>query len=194
MGNSKRRNKKQGKKKTMKGSGFMEKFSFKRKVEDSPLIQPTKNLPEIYNSMNVTSSTKDEQRLTESALTQQAGIYGEGVAEAKKSLKDQFGVANIKDDIARSKNVRGALFVAAAASKALAILPGGEYVSAALNMAQTMAAAYTANLKFKELMYDTMTILTNCYKIFSLINLYSGMGCPRASLPNKVPPYSQLIW
>jgi hypothetical protein len=41
--------------------------------------------PEAYNSMNVTSSTKDEQRLTESALTQQAGIYGEGVAEAKKA-------------------------------------------------------------------------------------------------------------
>ena len=169
--NSKKRNKKQGKQKTMKGSGFMSNFSFGTKVKDADKDKAAKAVESTtYDSMNVTSSNKDEQRLTESALTQQAGIYGEGAAEAKKSLKDQFGVGNIKADIATSKNVRGALFVAAAASKALAILPGGEYVSAALNMAQTMAAAYTANLKFKELMYDTMTILTNCYKIFSLIN------------------------
>ena len=194
--NSKRRNRKHCKKKTMKGGlfgigtkskgdnvgtedppakkSFMSNFSFENKVKDAEKDKAAKDKETAaatkYDSYNVTSSNQDEKRLTESALTQQAGIYGEGVAEAKKSLKDQFGVGNIKDDIARSKNVRGALFVAAAASKALAILPGGEYVSAALNMAQTMAAAYTANLKFKELMYDTMTILTNCYKIFSLIN------------------------
>ena len=95
--NSKKRNKKQGKQKTMKGSGFMSNFSFGTKVKDADKDKAAKAVESTtYDSMNVTSSNKDEQRLTESALTQQAGIYGEGAAEAKKSLKDHTKLKVLK--------------------------------------------------------------------------------------------------
>ena len=154
---------------TKKNKGFMSNYSFSKKAKE--LQEPkAKKEQTTYDSMNVTGPIAGEARTTEAALTRGAELYGDASQTAKKSLKEQYGVENNAEKIQTSKNVSSMLFVAATASKALAILPGGEYVSAALNMAQTMAKAYTANLKFKELMYDTMTILTNCYKIFSLIN------------------------
>lgn len=50
------------------------------------------------------------------------------------------------------------------------MLPGGTLLISTLNLVQSMQHAYINNLKFKELLYDTMIILTNCYKIFMLIN------------------------
>ena len=170
MGNSRRKKEvRRSNRKTLKGAGFMDKFSFAKKAEKLQEV-PTVPKSTTYDASVVTGSTQDERRTTEAALGRGAELYGEASQASQKSMKEQFGISNIKKDIQTSKNVASALFVAKAASKALAILPGGEYVSAALSMAQMMAEAYTKNLKFKELMYDTMNILTNCYKIFSLIN------------------------
>jgi hypothetical protein len=152
--------------KTKKKSGSFNFFNKAKELQEDkvPKEQTT------YDSMNVTGPIAGESRTTEAALTRGAELYGDANLSAKKSMKEQYGVENNKENIQKSKNVSSMLFVAATASKAIPTALGGQYISAALNMAQTMAKAYTANLKFKELMYDTMTILTNCYKIFSLIN------------------------
>lgn len=111
----------------------------------------------IYNSSEISKASPDEERYTEKQLIDGAAATRERHKTSQKEIED-------------AKNIRGATFMVATASKALAILPGGVYLAGALNMANIMASAYTDSLKFKELLYDTMIILTNCYKIFVLIN------------------------
>ena len=119
----------------------------------------------IYNSLDITKGTDKEERFTDKQLLEHAKNTRTREEEARATSKE----------IQNAKNIRSATYIVATVSKALSILPGGVYLAGALNMANIMAEAYTDSLKFKELLYDTMIILTNCYKIFALINRASDI-------------------
>jgi hypothetical protein len=84
--------------------------------------------------------------------------------------KEEFGIKNIKTDLQSAKKARAVSYVAAQTAKAATFIPGaGSMVAAILDITNSMAKAYTNNIKFKALVYKTMFILVNCYKIYTLI-------------------------
>ena len=154
-------------------SGKTEEQKQKQKQEEQEEEKLEK--PKEYDSSIIKVDEKDEQRLSDYHL----GVQAENKnllrqkADSDFNKQDSDFANTITDRIKRQKNIRfAAVVVTEGAKAALKVipLPGASLLCAALNMAQTLAAAVTTQLKFKELMYDTMIILTNCYKIYALVN------------------------
>lgn len=121
-------------------------------------LEKTSGKTKKYNSADSTEDTDEkEKRHTDATLEKGARTFEE--------LKEKT-----EDDIKKAKKIRSGLGMAKMALSPVILLPGGTLLISTLNMAQYMQKAYTNNLKFNELLNDTMIILTNCYKIFMLIN------------------------
>lgn len=135
--------------------------------------KPSINKDTVYNSLSRAAYTTDER---EKRFTEQTGnVLDKTYSKALTTQEEMFEKAKKESltadsKIARNQTVSTVLFVTLQAANAFSSFPGVSVAAGILSLGNEIQKARIKDIKFKRLLFDVMNIITNCFKIFMLIN------------------------